>query len=225
MIKSKLLCSLILLLPLSAFATEIIGHNQSVADDGKTNKSSIIAHDNVLCAADNDRKVKMSIEYVDHSISKGQPFDYAINAPSGGDNDGCIIVRAGRNKTQQVVNDAKNLANNITWNKYNMGVTKSTEASGYTDTTPKELNFAVKANITFTFKNNVSYYCPNVIIAQGSSAAMNNWWLISNMNNDDENNLYVELSCDSGILYFYKFGYALSPVNLYFKKDRLQITY
>jgi hypothetical protein len=221
MTKSKLLYTLILLLPLTVFAAEQSDEGTDTDEYGEITTMAT-QYDNVLCAATFNDQVKMSIQYIDYSISKGQVMEYITDAPVGGKNDGCIIVRAGRHKTKDVVNAAKNFAGNVKWDKYNMGVTDHSNTTGMHDKTPGSLNFAVKANLTFRFNQGI-YVCPNVIIAQGSTPTMNNWWVISNMNNDS-NKPYVEIYCDKGSVYFYKFGYDLSPVLRNLKKDRMQVS-
>ena len=115
----------------------------------------------------------------DHSISTGQP--YGGVSIKGSDT---VIIKAGRHKTAQVAHwfhDAINGGGAI--------------ALTYGDTSPKELNFAVRGTLTLVI-NGVTYTAQNFVLAQGSSEG-NNWWLgsaqMSGITHSDVTMVYAEM--------------------------------
>lgn len=97
----------------------------------------------------------------DHSISSGQPY--------GGvsiKNSTTVTVKAGRHKTSAVAQWFKDAVQG------GGGI-----ALTYSDTSPEELNFAVRGTLTLVI-NNVTYTAQDFVLAQGSTTTGgNNWWL------------------------------------------------
>ncbi|KAF0813913.1 hypothetical protein IGB42_01592 [Andreprevotia sp. IGB-42] len=97
----------------------------------------------------------------DHSISSGQPY--------GGvsiKNNNTVTIKAGRHKTSQVAHWFDDVVQG------GGGI-----ALTYSDTSPEELNFAVRGTLTLVI-NNVTYTAQNFVLAQGSTTTGgNNWWL------------------------------------------------
>lgn len=157
--------------------------------------AAIVEHDNVLCAysPDDNTKVEMNIEKVDgFAITSGQPYSGTMDAPANDKkNKGCIIIKAGRKASADVANWAKlNLNPGVKWDNSNVSVIKYRSKG---EKIPKELNFAVKADILFLFpKLGKMYDCKNLMITHVGSK----WWIFSNEDNYGSIFGTLNLDCD-----------------------------
>ena len=162
--------------------------------------AGVVAHNNYVCAYDNANgtKVIISLDTSNYSyvITAGQPFGGIKNIPTtSGDNPGCIDILSGRKKSTQVVNWVKKQmqAEDVDWVKRNMAASVTYKDN---DNLASELNIAVRSNITLEFRDPLNfttktYYCPKMIVAQGSTKSsagrlfpyINNIWLFSNTQN------------------------------------------
>ena len=98
-----------------------------------------------------------------HSITPKQPYSGVSAAIEQGQI--MLNVRAGRKKSSEVSNWFKSVIGG--------GQTLACDSSG---TYPKELNFAVRGDLSFTM-NNRKITCKDMVIGQGSFGANNNWWV------------------------------------------------
>ena len=103
---------------------------------------------------------KVGFQERDHSISSGQPYGgVSVKGTT-------VTIKAGRHKTSQVADWFDSAV------KGGGGI-----ALTYGDTSPDELNFAVRGTLTLVI-NNVTYTAQNFVLAQGSTTTGgNNWWL------------------------------------------------
>ena len=104
----------------------------------------------------------VGFQLVDYSISEGQESTWGGVKCDGN----TVIVYAGRHKTKPVAK----WFNNATAGGGGIALT-------YADTTPDELNFAVRGTLTLQI-GGVTYTAQNFLLAQGSAkSGDNNWWL------------------------------------------------
>lgn len=152
-------------------------------------------------------------EVVGYTITNGQPWGGLGNPDRTKYGSDCILIKAGRKKSEQTIDDTKKLlANhtNITWNGYNMwrdGGYHFTLANNLPK--PDKLNFAVKLNFTITYKENkekITAQCKNVTLAQN---ATDSYYVISNINNGNSDSSYLEIQCDKGSIYIRRYYFGI----------------
>ncbi len=146
-----------------------------------------------------------------YNISPGQQFE-------GIQSDGnCFNVRAGRHGSSSNISWIKEQDNGVFGNNWN-GYKVVTNNNVYNNKTPynygvpNALNFAIYGTLTIKY-NNVTYNCPNVIIAQGHNIAGNDWWIFDNPSADTrgwDNSLYCTDSLSGGAYQVYYWGPVLS---------------
>lgn len=101
---------------------------------------------------------------VDYNITKGQPWSGVTTITK--DDSAIITVKAGRKKSSDVAKWFKEATGN-----------GSAIGCQTIDKLPSKLNFACKGTMSFTHGGK-SYSGVDIIIAQGSTAALrNNWWI------------------------------------------------
>ncbi|EPF2927911.1 hypothetical protein ACSL9C_000748 [Vibrio navarrensis] len=111
----------------------------------------------------------VSFEETEHCITKGQPYHGVVCTKPKEKQNVTIEIRAGRKKSHEVA-------------RWFMEQTHKQESLGggiahtYTDDYPRELNFAVRGNLTLTVFG-IKYTAKDIILAQGSNPTSNDWWL------------------------------------------------
>lgn len=102
-----------------------------------------------------------SFQEISHSITDGQPWDYAHSHRDG--TKGYITVRAGRHGSEKVARYFKDRAD--------LALGARTSADW-----PDELNFAIRGDLLIKGSNGGTALCRDVVIGQGHAGAFNNWW-------------------------------------------------
>lgn len=111
----------------------------------------------------------ISFEETAHCITKGQPYHGVVCTKPNDKHNVTIEISAGRKKSHEVA-------------RWFMEQTHQREDLGggiahtYTDEYPRELNFAVRGNLTLTIFG-IKYTAQDIILAQGSNFSSNDWWL------------------------------------------------
>jgi hypothetical protein len=159
-------------------------------------------HDNIICV----KNGSIQLIYQTHQITKNQPWGGVVNS------NGCVTVKAGRNKTSQVVTSLKQQLQQIgpigtDGSPTGVPLNKYTAITGYYgDDTPGSLNWWVMGTLLYTL-NNITYQCQNFIMAQGSllkGQHYNNWWAFANYYSSPYNSHTIEClnTFDNNTVYF-----------------------